>query len=261
MREPDLEAAARSFSRLVEIMHRLRAPGGCPWDREQTFASLRRYVLEEAYEVVQAIDDGDFEALPDELGDLLLQIVFQAEIAAEEGRFTVSDVADSISDKLVRRHPHVFGEVEVADADEVLRNWEAIKHQERGGGSVLDDVPHSLPSLARAEKLGKRAAQRGFDWDGPAPVLAKVHEELAEVEHELRAGGDPDRLEAEIGDLLFAVVNLARHLKLSAEVSANRANAKFERRFRAVERAVEEGRVGADLDAMEGEWNRLKSEE
>lgn len=250
-----------AFARLVQIMARLRAPGGCPWDREQTYQTLRRYTLEEAYEVVQAIDDRDWEALPAELGDLLLQIVFLSEIAAGEGRFDVVDVAECISDKLVRRHPHVFGEVEVADADEVLRNWEAIKHQERGGGSVLDDVPHSLPALARAEKLGKRAAQIGFDWDSPAAVLAKVREELAELESELQGSTDADRLEAELGDLLFALVNLSRHLKLSAEVAANRANAKFERRFRAVERAVAEGRVAADVDSMEQEWQRIKAGE
>lgn len=257
----DPRAAGAAFSRLVEIMARLRAPGGCPWDREQTFESLRRYTLEEAYEVVQAIDDRDWEALPDELGDLLLQIVFLSEIAAEEGRFGVADVAGAITEKLVRRHPHVFGQVEVADADEVLRNWEAIKHRERGGGSVLDDVPRSLPALARAEKLGKRAAQIGFDWDSPAAVLAKVREELAELEAELAAEADQDRLEAELGDLLFAVVNLSRHLELSAELAGNRANAKFERRFRAVERAVAEGRVGADVDSMEAEWQRIKAGE
>lgn len=258
----DIQAAGDAFARLVEIMARLRAPGGCPWDREQTFASLRRYTLEEAYEVVQAIDDGDWDALPAELGDLLLQIVFLADIAAEDGRFNVADVATAITDKLVRRHPHVFGQVEVADAAEVLRNWEAIKHQERGGGSVLDDVPRSLPALARAEKLGKRAAQIGFDWDSPAAVLGKVREELAELEAELADGAAAaDRLEGELGDLLFAVVNLSRHLKLSAEVAGNRANAKFERRFRAVERAVAEGRVAADVEAMEQEWQRIKAGE
>lgn len=257
MIEPDRERAAAAFVRLVDTMARLRGPDGCPWDREQDMLSLRRYTLEEAYEVVQAIDEGDRRALVGELGDLLLQIVFLAQIATEEGDFTVADVADAIVDKLVRRHPHVFGELEVEDADEVLRNWESIKREERGGGSLLDDVPHSLPGLARAEKIGKRAAQLDFDWDGPAAVLAKVREEL----NELEAAADPSRQEEELGDLLFAVAQLGRHMGVSAEVAAGRGNAKFERRFRRLEAEVAAGRIERHPDALEAMWETIKDEE
>jgi ATP diphosphatase len=258
----DLDAAGRAFCRLVEIMQRLRGPDGCPWDREQTMATLRRYTLEEAYEVVQAIDDRDYGALPGELGDLLLQVVFLAQIAAEEDRFDVADVATAIADKLVRRHPHGFGGTAVEDADEVVRNWEAIKREERGGrGSVVDEIPHSLPALERGEKLGRRAAQIGFDWSTPGEVLDKLKEELGELESALARGEAPRRVEEEIGDLLFATANLARHLRVSAEVAANAANAKFERRFRLVEQAVEEGRVGATVVEMEAEWRRIKASE
>lgn len=257
MADLDRQRAGAAFARLVDVMSRLRGPDGCPWDREQDMVSLRRYTLEEAYEVVQAIDDGDREALVDELGDLLLQIVFLAQIAAEEGDFTVADVADAIVDKLVRRHPHVFGEIEVAGSAEVLRNWEAIKHQERGAGSLLDDVPHSLPGLARAEKLGKRAAQLQFDWHDAAAVFAKVREEL----DELAAATDPGRQEEELGDVLFALAQLGRHLELSAEVAAGRASAKFERRFRALEAEVDAGRVQGSPDAMEAAWERIKADE
>jgi MazG family protein len=262
MKQVDLEAAGRAFCRLVEIMQRLRGPQGCPWDREQTMQSLRRYTLEEAYEVVQAIDDRDYQALPGELGDLLLQVVFLAQIGADEDHFDVADVANSISDKLVRRHPHIFGDVEVEDADEVVRNWEAIKDQERGAAaSVIDDVPRSLPALERGQKLGKQAARIGFDWRAPRDVLAKVEEELGELNAALHAGEDAARIEEEIGDLLFAISSLARHLKVSAEVAANAANSKFERRFRLVETAVSEGRVGGTVEEMEAEWQRIKGRE
>jgi len=258
----NLDAAGRAFCRLVDIMHRLRGPDGCPWDREQTMSSLRRYTLEEAYEVVQTIDDRDYSALPGELGDLLLQVVFLAEIASEEELFDVADVANAIADKLVRRHPHVFADTRVADADEVVRNWEEIKRQERGPqGSVLDGVPRSLPALERGHKLGSRAAQIGFDWSTPCQVLDKLKEELAELEQALAEGAEPAVVEEEIGDLLFATTSLARHLKLSAEVAANAAGAKFERRFRLVEKGVEDGRVGDTADEMEAEWQRIKAQE
>ena len=254
-----------AFGRLVEIMRRLRAPGGCPWDREQDFRSLRRYVLEEAYEVVQAIDDDDMEALESELGDLLLQIVFLSEMAVEGNHFDVENVITAISDKLVRRHPHVFGDLEVADSAEVLQRWEMIKLEERGGGSVLDDIPGALPGLARAEKLGRRAAQLGFDWPEPEDVVGKIREELAEVEDEMQAQKDaghrraPD-VEAEIGDLLFAVANLARQLGLSPEVALRGANERFESRFRSIEPELAEAQ-GADLETMEALWDRAKRAE
>lgn len=241
-------------------MRRLRGPDGCPWDREQDFRSLRRFTLEEAYEVVQAIDDGDRQALAGELGDLLLQVVFLAQMGVEEGSFCIDDTIDSISTKLVRRHPHVFGDLDVADADEVLRNWEAIKRAERaveGPSSLLDDVPQSLPALERAQKLGKRAMQLGFDWSDAEAVLAKVREEVDELEV-AAAAGDRDAAEEELGDLLLAITSLARHLGVSAELAANGASAKFEYRFRQVEVAVREGRVAQTADAMEAEWQRVK---
>lgn len=259
MSDEALQRSGEAFVGLVQIMERLRGPDGCPWDLRQTMESLRRYTLEEAYEVVQAIDDGDRGALRGELGDLLLQIVFLSQIAAEEGEFDVSDVADGITDKLVRRHPHVFGDAEAADADAVVRNWEKIKHQERGGGSLLDDVPRSLPALSRAQKLGKRAAQIGFDWSDPAAVLHKVREEVDELEQAMATPEHAAHVEEELGDTLFALASLARHLELSAEVCANGASDKFERRFRLVEEAVAARRVKPSVEAMESEWERVKA--
>jgi len=257
----DAEAA---FGRLVDIMETLRGPDGCPWDREQDLRSLRRYVLEEAYEVVQAIDDDDMEALPGELGDLLLQVVFLSQMASEEGFFDVRRVADAITEKLVRRHPHVFGDTDVEDAQEVLQRWESIKREERGGGSVLDDIPASFPALARAEKLGRRAAHVGFDWPDVDGVLKKVREELGEVEAAVAQAGDAARrdegVEQEIGDLLFAVANLARQLGMSPEAALRRANEKFERRFRAIEPAITSGEA-PDLEQMDVLWEAVKARE
>lgn len=261
---PDDDRAGGAFVRLVRLMRTLRGPDGCPWDRAQDARSLRCYVLEEACEVIAAIDAGGPEALRDELGDLLLQIVFLAQVAAERAEFTVADVAEAIHDKLVRRHPHVFGDLEIDEAAWVEEKWEALKTEERGGGSVLDDLAASLPALARAEKLGRRAAQTGFDWPDATGVLDKVHEELEELEQEIGSGPEPgDRgVEDELGDLLFAVANLGRHLGLSPEVALRRANAKFERRFRAVEDRVASGRVDAgDLDDLERAWNEAKERE
>lgn len=259
-KQPEAEAA---FGRLVDIMERLRGPEGCPWDREQDLRSLRRYVLEEAYEVVQVIDDDDMDALPAELGDLLLQVVFISQMAAEEGIFDVRQVADAISDKLVRRHPHVFGDGEAETAEEVLQRWESIKQNERGGGSVLDDIPESFPALARAEKLGRRAAHVGFDWPDADGVLRKVREELAEVEQAMVREAGVRRspvIEGEIGDLLFAVSNLARHLGLSPEAALRRSSEKFERRFRAIEPRIVSGEA-ADMGAMETLWDEVKGRE
>ncbi len=224
-----------AFDELVQIMERLRAPGGCPWDREQTHRSIRKYVIEEAYEVAEAIDRDDPHELCGELGDLLLQVVFHAEMAREAGRFTIEDVCRRISEKMRRRHPHVFGDVEVVDAAEVVRNWEAIKAGERGAGaSAIDGVPRSLPALQRAERLGEKAARVGFDWPDAPAVLAKVDEERRELGEAL-AGGDRERITAELGDLLLAIANLARKLDVEPEAALAAAVDRFEARFRHLE--------------------------
>ncbi len=251
-----------AFERLVDIMKTLRGPDGCPWDRQQDLCSLRKYILEEAYEVVQTIDDDDLEALPSELGDLLLQVVFVSQLADEEGQFSITDVVESISDKLVRRHPHVFDEGQLDTADEVLVRWEAIKLEERGGGSVLDDIPEVFPALVRAEKLGRRAANVGFDWPNATGALGKVREELAEVEEATvevdRDAEQPSvEIETEIGDLLFAISNFARHVGVSPEVALRRASEKFERRFRAIESRIKSGDA-LDLEKMDALWDEVK---
>ena len=250
-------------------MTTLRAPGGCPWDREQSFETIAPYTIEEAYEVDDAIRSGDRHALRDELGDLLLQVVFHAEMAREEGSFSFDDVATAISDKMVRRHPHVFGDVNAADGEAVKLNWEAIKAAERaekkrgdGPVSALDDVGTGFPALMRAEKLQKRAARVGFDWNDQGDVIGKIHEEMAEVAEEI-PGGDQERLEEEMGDLLFVVVNWARHLKVDPETALRKANAKFERRFRSMEdKAHAQGLMPVrDLDTFEGLWAAVKADE
>jgi len=262
------------FPELVQIMSRLRAPDGCPWDREQTHASLRSYLLEEAHEALEAVDAGDDQALCEELGDVLLQIVFHAQIAAEDGRFTIDDVCGAIVDKLVRRHPHVFGDVEVDDAAHVKANWDQIKRGEKGGRadehSALDGVPAHLPALLRAQRLQERASGKGFDWDHIGGPLDKVAEELAEVRAVWAAAADQAteaerrRLEEEFGDLLFALVNAARFLKVTPEDALRRAAAKFETRFRAVEQAFRDrGRPleEASLEEMDAVWDQVKARE
>ncbi|HJQ83725.1 MAG TPA: nucleoside triphosphate pyrophosphohydrolase [Candidatus Binatia bacterium] len=248
-------SAADAFTRLVEIMARLRAPGGCPWDREQTPQSLRPYLLEEVYEVLEAIDHGDPAAIRDELGDLLLQIVFQSELAAEAGRFTVADVATAIADKLVRRHPHVFADVQVRDADEVVRNWRRIKAEERRSKGEDDDlfagVPAALPALVRADQLGEKAAHVRLDWSDAPAVLEKVREEVGELEDALEHG-DRAAIEHELGDLLLAVASLARHRGVSAELALRAANDRFVARARRTEAAARaEGRTLGDLPPEE----------
>jgi len=253
--------AAAAFDRLVEIMSTLRAPDGCPWDREQDARSLRPYVLEEAYEVVQAIDDEDVDGLAGELGDLLLQIVFHSQLAEEKGEFDIEAVITGICEKLIRRHPHVFGDSKAETSREVRKRWEMLKLEERGGGSVVDDMPAALPALAMAEKLGRRAAQVGFDWRAVTDVLDKVREETDELELDLREKGPDARrdkhVEEELGDLLFSVSNLARHLGMSPEVALRRANEKFERRFRAIEpRIVADGSM--QIEQMDELWEEVK---
>jgi ATP diphosphatase len=261
---------AEKIQRLLAIMARLRDPArGCPWDRAQDFTSIAPYTIEEAYEVAEAIAENDMAALKDELGDLLFQVVFHARMAEEQGAFDFGDVAETITDKMLRRHPHVFGGVEIADAAAQTVAWEEHKAQERrakdGGGkaSALDGVGVALPALTRAEKIQKRAARVGFDWPAAAPIFDKIEEEIAELRAELDANV-PARIEDELGDLLFAVANLARHLDVDPETALRKATRKFERRFRRVEALLaESGRTpsGSTLDEMEAEWRRAKAEE
>ena len=257
-----LDATQPPIQQLRAIIARLRAPEGCPWDREQTHASLRAGLIEEAYEVVEAINQGDDANLCEELGDLLLQSIFHAQIAAEEGRFDFDDVARGISEKLLRRHPHVFGEDRCADSAEVLRKWDDIKRAEKGGHatSALDGISKGLPALMHAEKVQKKAARVGFDWSEIAPVLAKIREELAEVEAEL-PGGTGSRIEEEIGDLLFSVVNLARKLKIDGETALQRSTDKFSARFRQVETLARERGLSLEklpLPELDELWDEVK---
>lgn len=249
-----------AVQRLLEVMRRLRAPGGCPWDREQTHASLRPYVIEEAHEVVDAIRRQDMHKLADELGDLLLQVVFHAVIAEERGDFTFEDVVDGLVQKLVRRHPHVFGTAEVESADEVERQWQEIKAEERGaegGDSLLDDLT-PLPALMQAQKIQARVARVGFDWETAEAAWPKVEEELAEFRRAWQAG-DPAGQEAEWGDVVFALVNIARLLNIQAEIALQDTNARFRRRFRSIERLAQAD--GENLREMSlGEMDRLWEE-
>lgn len=243
-------------------MARLRdRESGCPWDIEQDFSTIAPYTIEEAYEVAEAIASGDRMAIQDELGDLLLQVVFHSQMASEEGSFTFEDVARSINDKMIRRHPHVFAEADITTADAQTENWENIKKQERDAKEkhgVLADVPAALPALMRAQKLQKRAARVGFDWPNISGVIAKVHEELAEVEDVL---DNKPALSEELGDLLFAVVNLARFADIDAEEALRAANRKFTRRFEHVERTLGDALKDSSLDAMEAAWNDAKQQE
>ncbi len=307
------------FERAVEIMHRLRAPGGCPWDREQTFDSITKYTVEETYEVLEAIERRDWQELPGELGDLLLQVLFYAEMANEAGYFSIDQVLETLSDKLVRRHPHVFGEVEAATAQQVLKNWEAIKRQERaaksgkgtaatpesGGGEsgegdsapplLLDAVSSAMPALMEAAKISHKAAHAGFDWPAIEGLFEKLREEAAELQEEVEripppgprpstptagALGTPSRpsgagsteisqelqarLQDEIGDLLFTVVNLARYLAVDPERALRHTNRKFRRRFSHVERGLRQSGkelAEATLEEMERHWQESKGSE
>lgn len=267
-----MSEAAQELDRLLEIMARLRDPrGGCPWDLEQDFHSIVQHTIEEAYEVADAIESDDMPALVGELGDFMFQVVFYAQMAREAGHFSMVDVLKSINNKMIERHPHVFSTSEIDTAAAQTVAWESHKAAERAklaaaagrAPSALDGVISGLPSLARADKLQKRAARVGFDWRHAGEVTAKIEEELREVKAEID-GGDKARLDEEIGDLLFAVTNLARHLGVDAEGALRRANAKFERRFRAVEvmlRADHLDPASAGLDRMEEAWNAVKVNE
>ena len=271
MAKPSPDLRDGGVSRLLAIMARLRDPDrGCPWDREQDFSTIAPHTIEEAYEVAEAIRENDMAALRDELGDLLFQVVYHAQMAHERGAFAFADVVAAICDKMVRRHPHVFGNAAVADATAQTRAWEEHKENERAAKAteseapvgLLDGVALALPALARAAKLQKRAARAGFDWPAATPVMDKIAEELDEVREAL--SGDREGLADEIGDLLFSVVNLARHLGVDAETALRAANAKFERRFRRIEaRLAESGRTpaGTDLAGLDALWDEVKAEE
>jgi nucleoside triphosphate diphosphatase len=295
-----MSTTGERFERAVQIMARLRAPGGCPWDREQTFDTIKPYTLEETYEVLEAIDNRDWPELTGELGDLLLQVLFYSQMASEEGRFSVDDVLDRLSNKLVDRHPHVFGDVKADTPAEVLRNWEALKGEEKkkrlaagGGGnlenaddaqSVLSGVSSKMPALLEAHKLSSRAAHVGFDWPEIEGLLEKLAEETEELREELKAApvkgpsgtgiaasGKPqvapelrERLEDEVGDLFFVLVNIARYLSLDPESALRKTNRKFRRRFQWMEeRLRDSGRAPqqASMDELETLWKRAKQQE
>ncbi|HET8935509.1 MAG TPA: nucleoside triphosphate pyrophosphohydrolase [Polyangiales bacterium] len=256
------EQNGQSLPRLVEIMQRLLAPDGCPWDREQTLETLRPYVIEEAHEVVDAIDRGAPDELREELGDLLLQIVFQAELARAQGWFGPDDVVAGICEKLVRRHPHVFGDEKVSGTAEVLANWEAIKAREKAGRGVLDGVPKALPGLLRATRMGEKAARVGFDWPDLTGARAKVDEELSELDEAVR-DGDRTRVEHELGDVLFSLVSVARKLDVDPEAALRGTLERFGQRVRWVENHAEER--GQDLSALDEAaldalWRQAKAE-
>ncbi len=261
------QSAGEKFQKLVDIMARLRAPGGCPWDREQTFDSIKPYTLEETYEVLDAIDRRDWRELRAELGDFILQAVFFAEMAAEEKLFDIGDSLDAINEKLVRRHPHVFADGTAKTGDEVAKRWDEIKAEERKEKSeapqgLLTGVPRALPALVEAQQISSRAARAGFDWENAEQVIEKLHEELHEFA-EARETGTQDQIEDELGDLLFTVVNLARFVKVDPEQALRRTNAKFRERFGHVERRLsEQGKsvTGTPITELESLWQEAKKQ-
>ena len=253
--------SGEKFQRLVEIMARLRGPEGCPWDREQNFDTIKPYLLEETYEVMDAIDRRSWNDLAEELGDLLLQSVFFAQMASEEGTFRIEDSLDAINEKLVRRHPHVFGEGSASTADDVKRRWDEIKAEEKQSTGEatkgrLDSVPKALPALVEAQQLSSKAAAVGFDWDTAEQVIDKLHEELRELS-ESRVGGSLQEIEGELGDLLFVIVNLARFLRVDSEQALRKTNAKFRKRFGYVE--THATLPGASIREMEALWQESKT--
>jgi MazG family protein len=257
--------AGEKFQKLVEIMARLRAPGGCPWDREQTFDTIKPYLLEETYEVMEAIDARDWPELAGELGDLLLQSVFFSQMAADQNLFSIADALDAINEKLIRRHPHVFGDQTAETAGDVRRIWGEVKAAEKKQkaerhAGLLDSVPRALPALVEAQQLTTRAAHVGFDWDNAEQVLEKLHEELAEFDA-ARRGASQEELEGELGDMLFVLVNLARFVKADPEQALRKTNAKFRRRFGYIERKLgERGKSPeeATLAEMDALWEESK---
>ena len=264
---------SKSFDDLVTVMARLRAPGGCPWDHEQTYASLAQYLLEEAYETFDAIQEadqtGDTANLREELGDLLLQVVFHSTIGAERGDFTIDEVADGVTQKLTLRHPHVFGDAKLARAQDVLDNWDQLKADERAASgkvektreSILDEVPVHFPALLEGLKLTKKAAKVGFDWENAGQIFEKLDEEVGELKEAI-SKGETENAAEEIGDLLFVVMNLARHLDVEPETALKKTNRKFRQRFKFIEDELKrDGKTleGADLKEMDDLWNKAKS--
>ncbi len=253
----------------VRLIAKLRDPnGGCPWDLKQNYRSMIPCLLEESYEVIEAIEQNNPQDLKEELGDLLLQVVFFSQLAAEEQKFTFDDVVNNVAEKIIRRHPHVFGEKSAGNEQEALQNWNAMKAEEnkdKGHTSILDNIPHAFPALMRAEKLQKRCAKVGFDWQNIEPVIAKIEEELSELKQEInRPHLVQAQVEEELGDLLFAVVNLSRHLKCQPEESLRKANHKFERRFRAVEMKLKQQNKTVEqssLVEMDMLWDEVKREQ
>ena len=251
------------LQRLIDIVARLREPGGCPWDREQTHASILSGLLDETYEFFEAVEENDNDKMKEELGDLLLQIVFHTQMASEEKQFTIEDVARGICEKLLRRHPHVFGKVEVESSREVINNWEQIKQNEKGNEHrkyLVDDIPKTLPALFRAEKIQRRVARVGFDWNDIRPALDKVEEEFGEFREALDAGNREHAME-ELGDIIFALVNVARHKGICAEDALRATNKKFSRRFRYIEDACREAGIDikqATLDELDRFWEKSK---
>ncbi len=268
------EAATQPLLEAVAIMARLRAPGGCPWDREQTFDTIKRYTLEETYEVFDAIERRAWPDLKDELGDLLLQVLFYAQMAADAGYFNIDDVATNLNAKLIRRHPHVFGDVDATDSGTVLRNWEQIKREEKKSAetsqtSLLEDIPRSMPAMMEAGKLGSRAAKVGFDWPDTQGLFEKLDEEILELKVELQKEKSQSKLqiktqalEEEVGDLLFTAVNLARHLKIDPESALRATNAKFRQRFGAMETEAggSEALAARTPEQLEELWSRAKGQ-
>jgi MazG family protein len=271
MQEKSTASAGARFDTLVNLMNRLRAPGGCPWDREQTFDTIKKYTLEETYEVLDAIDRRDWDGLREELGDFLLQAVFYAQMASEEGRFSVNDSLDAINEKLVRRHPHIFAEETARTGEEVLRRWDEIKAAEKKQKAeklktdkpqgMLDGIPRAMPALVEAQQISSRAAGAGFDWDTAEQVLDKLREELDELAA-AREAQAADAIEDEIGDLFFTLVNLARFVKVDPEQALRRTNAKFRRRFGHVERRLgQQGKEvkGTPIAELEALWQEAKA--
>jgi len=261
-----MESPGQKFERLVSLMAKLRAPGGCPWDREQNFDTIKPYTLEETYEVLDAIDKRDWSELAEELGDLMLQCVFYAQMASEDGRFSISDSLDHINQKLVRRHPHVFADASAETPDDVKKRWDEIKAEEKLAKNqvpqlLLDRVPRNLPALIESAQISGKAAAVGFDWENIEQVFDKLDEEVREL-HEERAHGTQEDIEHELGDMLFVIVNIARFLKVDPEQALRKSNAKFRKRFAHVEQSLaERGRKfsDSDIEEMESLWTEAKS--
>jgi len=265
MGDPQKHADQGGFEQACDVVARLRGEGGCPWDREQTLETLKPYLVEECYELLEALDSGDPDNHKEELGDVLLQILLQSRIRQEQGDFEFDEVARSLSAKLIRRHPHVFGDVSVANSDEVVRNWDAIKADEKGStdASVLDGVPLALPALPRAQRIQSRASRVGFDWQNVEPVLAKIAEELTEMKEAVWSG-DSERIQDEIGDLLFSIVNLCRLENVDADDALRHSTRKFIMRFQEVERRLRaQGKGPSDVTSSEldAHWERIKKDE